>query len=143
MDIVIPVLFFIVAMATGVLTLMGFQSRSRILCDWLRLDNAVVLESKVESRGRWFVPVIVYEYESNGTYYVGQDSPWTLLPMTQAWARERVASYQQGDVVTVFVAPDDHQASVLFPSPPARAFVVGVLCALASTCAGGILLWRG
>ena len=140
MNIVVPAIFFLFAVAAGVLTLVAVQARDRIVRGWVRLDDAIVIESKVESRGRWSFPLIVYEYHSNEVYFVGQDSPWLLFPLTQSQAEQWTARYQQGDVVTIFVNPDNHEASVLFPSPPAWLFLAGFFCVVAFASAGGFIL---
>lgn len=140
MSIVVPTIFFLITIAVAALTLAAIQARSRVVRGWVRLENAVVVESKVESRGRWSFPVIVYEYHSNDVYYMGQDSPWPLFPLSQTQAEQWAVRYEPGDVVTIFVNPDDHEASVLFPSPPVWLCIAGLFCVIAFACTGGVIL---
>ncbi len=138
MSVTIALLSFALAIMIAIWTLAEVQTRIRTIRNWGRLDNAVVLESKVELRGPWPVPVIVYEYHSEDVYYVGQDSPSRFFP----FARSLAERYRPGDMVTIYANPDDHQVSMLFLSPPIWVCVVGLLCATVLASLGALALMQ-
>ena len=140
MSIVISLLLFALAIAAALLTFAAIQTRLRMLRNWVRLDNAVVVESRVDLRGQWALPVIVYEYHSDDIYYVGQDSPWLFPPLTRALAERWSARYQPGNTLTVFVNPDDHQVSKLFVTPPIWLCIIGMLCVIAPASSGAFAM---
>jgi hypothetical protein len=114
--------------------------RARITRDWVELDNAVVLDSRIEGSQLWMWLVIDYEYHSGDVHYVGSQGRW-LPPFTPRNVAQRGAGrYRPGQLVSIFVNPDNHQRSVLEPTPPNWLIGLGVAIAIGAFWMGSVAI---
>ncbi len=122
---------FLMAIAALVYSIAGWRKRNRVLNTWIKLDNAVVLDSKVEVADFWAYAVVEYEYHSGNHRFVGESSPGVSW---NGWVQQaqRVADgYNQGDVISIYVNPDNHQETLIRPQPSVGLCVFGLIFAVA------------
>lgn len=112
------------AFTFGLGGLIGFTWSSRNL--WLALRshhwNLVdcdIIESRVEerstSRGRWYVPIISYEYKFEGLHFEGNKIRYGGTWGTESEANAYCEKYPEGSTVKVSVDPIHPERSVLVP----------------------------